>query len=271
MAGRTEADDRAGGAPTDGLRRFAGYAMAPNERGFCGPADHAGFAAQVRDGGRGHALAAMVRSFDGPLPYLRVIADAAGVADPFDPAVVTTYWLGGPLLDAVDPGVCTEALLAAFDGQPTVDPRRLHAARDIASPHHLFHVLVTYPWIDLVAAGRYQAVAQLDACRVRVGTVTAIGTAVGTGTAVGGIAVGATVSVRSRPLIAGPEGLALGPPRTEAVRPLDRPDAPALAPGDAVALHYDLLCDRLTTAEVEELQERSAVTLDAVNRCLLGR
>lgn len=260
-----------------GLRRFAGYALAPNERGYCGPTDHAELRAYVADGRSDEGLAALVRRFDGPLPYLRVIADAAGLADPFDPAVVHAYWLGGDLLDAVDPGLCTDALLAAFDGAATVDPRRLHATRDVASPHHLFHVLVTYPWIDLVAAGRYQAVAQLDACRVRVGTVVGVDGAGARGVGARRVgarraraADGAAVTVSSRPLLAGPEGLALGDPVTEVVRPLDRPDAPDLEPGDAVALHYDLLCDRLTSAEVAELQQRSVVTLAAVNRCLLG-
>lgn len=239
-----------------GLRRFIGFALAPNERGFCGPADHALLRDHLRDGSGGTELARLARAFSGPLPYLQVIADAAGIADPFDPQVVGAYWLGGDLLDAVDPQVCAAALLTAFAGQPTVDPRRIEATRDAAVPSHAYHVLVTYPWIDLVAAGRPQALQPLDDCRVRWGEVVAV--------------ADDAVEVSVQPLEVSEGRLALGAARVDLVRPVQRPDAPSLAVGDVVALHWDHLCDRLTAAEVRELATRTAAVMAVVNDRLLG-
>lgn len=238
-----------------GLRRFAGYAMAPNERGYCGPDDPELLRAYLRNGSADDGLAALARAFDGPLPYLQIIADATGIAEVFDPRVVEAYWLGNDLLDAVDPHVCAEALLVAFAGEPTVDPRRIVATRNGASPHHGYHVLVTYPWIDFVAKGHDSALDLLDSCRIRWGTVTAID--------------GTDVTVECPPLEVGGAGIRLGKPRNEIVHPLPRPDASAVQLGDQVSLHWDHLCDHLTAEEVERLRDRTVAVIKLVNRCLL--
>ncbi len=75
-----------------GRELFACYAFPPNELGYCGPAD----TTQAE-------LASHAKEFDGAWPYLQAIADAAGIADPLDDGVVRNYWVGGPLLDKVDP------------------------------------------------------------------------------------------------------------------------------------------------------------------------
>jgi hypothetical protein len=247
---------RPGGQGDSGLQRFAGYALAPNERGFCGPTDTRLLATGLRGGWGDEALGPLARAFTGPLPYLEVIADANGIADVFDPSVVEAYWVGNDLLRAVDPHVCADAVLAAFEGQPTVDPRRITATRDGASPTHVFHVLVTYPWIDLVAAGRTRALAMLDDCRVRWGTVERV-----QGPDV--------VVVRNRRLVVADGAIVLGELSSEVVRPVDRPGAPALRPGDLVTLHYDHLCDLVDATAIAQLQTRTAVTTELVNRCLL--
>ncbi len=239
-----------------GLRRFAGYAMAPNERGFCGPTDHRLLADRLRAGGEDDELAALVKGFDGPLPYLRLIAGANGIDDPFDPAVVEAYWLGNELLDAVDPHDCADALIRAFAGQPTVDPRRIAATADGASPHHGYHVMVTYPWMDLVAAGRVAALVPLDSCRIRPAEVMSV--------------QGQRVTVLVRPLELGEQGVCLGAARTVAVRPLDRPDQSPVVEGDQVTLHWDHLCETLSKRETAGLVDRTVGVLDLVNQGLLG-
>ena len=44
---------------------------------------------------------------------------AAGLADPLDDDVVRNYWVGGPLLDKVDPDELLTRLRSAFAGQVT--------------------------------------------------------------------------------------------------------------------------------------------------------
>src|SRR5690349_23848161 len=118
-----------------GYPTFARYAYPPNELGYCGPTDVAG-----PDLG-GHA-----REFDGAWPYLAEIAEAAGIEDPLDEEVVHTYWIGGRLLDAVDPDRLLARLRAAFTGQVTGLLGELTAVPAVLA-HHSFHVLVVYPWI----------------------------------------------------------------------------------------------------------------------------
>ena len=91
-----------------GRELFACYAFPPNELGYCGPAD----TTQAE-------LASHAKEFDGAWPYLQAIADAAGIADPLDDDVVRNYWVGGPLLDKVDPDELLTRLRSAFTGQVT--------------------------------------------------------------------------------------------------------------------------------------------------------
>ena len=97
---RTE-DDQADAA-VSGPVLFARYAFPPNQLGYCGPDDAAGFLARGVNGDD-HGLREMARDFDGALPYLRLIADGNGWPDALDPRVVEAYWLGGPELDRVGP------------------------------------------------------------------------------------------------------------------------------------------------------------------------
>ncbi len=91
-----------------GRELFACYAFPPNELGYCGPED-----TPIGE------LASHAREFDGAWPYLRAIADAAGISDPLHDDVVRNYWVGGPLLEKVDPEELLTRLRGAFTGQVT--------------------------------------------------------------------------------------------------------------------------------------------------------
>ena len=70
------------------------YAYPPNRLGLCGPAD----APSLRDGraaGADRELRELARGFEGAYPYLSLIAQENGIADPLDRRVVEAYWLGG--------------------------------------------------------------------------------------------------------------------------------------------------------------------------------
>src|SRR3954466_9498087 len=98
-----------------GYALFAQYAFPPNELGYCGPAD-ADVLLRADDPSR---VAAHAKAFDGAWPYLRAIADAAGIADALDADVVGSYWVGGELLNRVDPVALLDRLRTAFAGQVT--------------------------------------------------------------------------------------------------------------------------------------------------------
>jgi Family of unknown function (DUF6390) len=227
---------------------FARYAFPPNALGYCGPAD----AAVLLRGDNPAEVAAVAREFDGTWPYLRVIADAAGIADLLDADVVRSYWVGGPLLDRVDPTALLDQLRRAFTGQVTGLLAELTQPAG-ALAHHSFHVLVVYPWVRFLDRDATTALRVMQNCRIRWGTVESVD--------------GEHVKMLTRPLTFDSAVLALGDTVPERVRwakdGLSLIGAPE--PGDRVSAHWDWVCDSLTDAETAALATATQATLDVVN------
>ena len=229
-----------------GHETFASFAYPPNELGYCGPAD----AAHTE-------LASHAREFDGAWPYLQAIADAAGVSDPLDEDVVRSYWVGGPLLDKVDPAELLSRLRSAFTGQVTgllEDlPDRSHALA-----HHSFHVFVVYPWVRFLDRDPSTPLRVMQDCRIRWGTVDSV--------------EDEHAEIVSRPLSFDSGALALGDPRVETVRWSKDGDslAPPPTPGETVSAHWDWVCAVLSDADAGALADATQATLDLVNAARRG-
>ena len=220
---------------------FARYAFPPNELGYCGPADTAP-----------PELASHATEFDGAWPYLRAIADAAEIGDPLDEEVVRSYWVGGPLLDKVDPAVLLTELRTSFKGQVTGLLGDL-VAPEGALAHHSFHVFVVYPWVRFLDRDQNTALQVMQDCRIRWGTVESV--------------AGEQVVITSRPLSFDAGVLALGDPETERVNWSKGGVslAPAPEPGATVSAHWDWVCATLTDDESAALESATRATLDLVN------
>ncbi|MGH3582911.1 MAG: DUF6390 family protein [Mycobacterium sp.] len=229
-----------------GYAEFARYAFPPNELGYCGPAD----TDTLLRGGGAAELTAHARAFDGAWPYLDAIADAAGV-DPLDASVVRNYWVGGPLLQAVDPDALLSRLRASFAGQATGMLDALRTGEVLA--HHSFHVMAIYPWIRFLDRGAGKPVQVMQDCRVRWGTVESVH--------------GDHAVIDSQPLTFTDGRLGLGDPVEERVR--WRKDGYSLAPepsrGQTVTAHWDWLCGALHDGERDALATATQMSLDIVN------
>jgi Family of unknown function (DUF6390) len=227
---------------------FARYAFPPNELGYCGPGD----AGVLLRGDNPAEVAAHAKEFEGAWPYLRAIADAVGISDPLDADVVRSYWVGGPLLDRVDPAVLLADVRGAFTGQVT------GVLADVTQPagvlaHHSFHVFVVYPWVRFLDRDPGTPVKVMQGCRIRWGTVESV--------------EGEHASVLSRPLIFDDGVLALGEAVVEQVR-WSREGVSLIAPparGDTVSAHWDWVCDTLDDADSAALADATQATLDLVN------
>jgi hypothetical protein len=238
-----------------GALAFARYAYPPNTLGYCGPDDHRALLEHAAAGVAGPGLARLARGFDGAWPYLELIAGANGVRDPLDARVVEAYWIGNPLLERVGMAALGAALVERFRGRAGRGFARLAEAVPAgAVPHHSLHVFGVYPWVGLLRAGSVEhPLRVLDRCRVRWGEVVAV--------------TGGMVTVRSRPLTWDGRSLRLGAPTLE--QAVGARDGLALAgelrPGDRVALHWDWVCDRLTTRQLGALRHYTARQLAIVN------
>ena len=122
-------------------------------------------------------------------------------------------------------------------------------------PHHSFHVFEVYPWVGLLRDDRKAptAVAVLDRCRIRWGTVEAV--------------LGDRAVVRSRPILWDGRVLTLGEPVAETVECARAGTGfiGELAPGDVVSLHWHWVCDRLTPAGLKQLQRYTMRHLSIAN------
>jgi hypothetical protein len=227
----------------------------PNRLQYCGPTgdnrtlfDYA--IAGVTDGG----LTPLLSKFSGALPYLKLIARANGLADPFDARVVEAYWIGNELLRGVEVRQLYDSLLERFGKQLQGRTRELVLGKAPAGaqPHHSFHVLDVYSRVGQ----RDTTLGMLDACRVSWGRVVAV-------------EAGALIVERS-PLVLRDGKLALGPARQERVtRQIDgRGFADTAQPGDWVSLHWGWVCEVLDARQRRNLERFTRHHLAIANQTL---
>jgi hypothetical protein len=197
-----------------------------------------------------------VSGFSGAWPYLCVLAEVTGIDDPLDAEVVRAYWTGSPLLDQVNRAEFWRKLLdrIAAAGAGRYWAHLTPALLSEAMPTHGFHVFGVYPWTRLLtSANPGPALHVLDSCRIRWGRVTSV--------------QGEQAVVRGRHLAWDSRELRLGEETEDSVRLVDtgRAFVADVSPGDLVAVHWDLACDRLTVDELGQLRRWTEWQLGATN------
>ncbi len=234
-----------------GALLFARYAYPPNALGLCG-ADAPATLLEYGDAGASDGgLAELARTFDGAWPYLTLIAEANRIEDPLDPRVVEAYWVGNELLSRVRPGTLARHVRERFRGRIGKAGESLPGVVAAgAVPHHCFHVFAVYPWLGLLRGGVVdEPLRVLDQCRTTPALVLAV--------------ENETADVLAQPLLWEDGRLRLGEPQSRRVRWRDGGRAFARPqPGDLVSLHWDFVCDVLTT--------ETAARLAAVTRRVLA-
>ena len=239
--------------------RFARYAFGPNRLGYCGPEASRELFEQATGGGSDAALRNLARDFEGAWPYLQLIADANGIADPLDAAVVDAYWLGNDLLGAVSPAGLGRSLELRFRPRLRADGWRWMAATPEAGavPVHAFHVLDVFPKVGLLRSGELDGVLGImDSCRIRWGRVLERD--------------GDWLVVSAVPLELVGGKLRIGAARPERIRAwwdgasfLD-----AAAPGDTISIHWDWACERLDAGRLARLIGFTRREIEIANRSI---
>jgi hypothetical protein len=251
---------------------FARYAYAPNKLGYCGPPESATLATAGVDEARAAEVVvrAAARRFSGAWHYLEVLAKLTGIDDPLDARIVESYWLGGGVNETISSTEFGEELLARI--APEAAHYWAHLTPELipeAAGDHGFHVLGVYPWSRML--GKFGACATppppgatpahplhvLDRCRIRWGTVLS--------------REGEEIVVASRHLVWDGTALDLSEPAEEkvAVAVDGLSFLPDVAPGDQVALHWEWLCDRLSTEQVTRLEASTRDQLAKTNHRLV--
>src|SRR5207237_641962 len=97
----------------------------PNRLRYCGGDDNRTLFDYGMEGASDGGLPPLLRKFSGAVPYLKLIARANGLADPFDARVVEAYWIGNELLEGVEVRQLYDALLERFGKQLSGRTREL--------------------------------------------------------------------------------------------------------------------------------------------------
>ncbi|UQX89473.1 DUF6390 family protein [Jatrophihabitans telluris] len=236
-----------------GERMFARFAYAPNDLGYCGPAESAALFELAAEGSSEVDVLRLARGFSGAWPYLCLLAELAGIDDPLDARVVRAYWTGGSVLDRIDGPEFARRLLDTLGG--CTSSYWQHLSEDLLAEvqaTHGFHVFGIYPWSRLLGAGG-QPLRVLDNCRIRWGQVVEVEQQ--------------DVVVRCRRLTWDGERLGLARAALERVpyRVRGRGFVADPAPGQWLALHWNWACDRLTEPERAELERRTGWQLRVTN------
>jgi hypothetical protein len=238
---------------TTGAEMFARYAYAPNALGYCGPP----LGATLRDGSVDEVRRAATK-FSGAWPYLRVLSELTGIADPLDYRLVEAYWLGGGVGAGLDAGEFFDALLAII--APQAGHYWSHLTPDLAceaAGNHCFHVFGVYPWTRFLGRGMDEhPLGVLDNCRITWGTVIS--------------RTAHNVEIMCQKLLWDGEALTLSEPSP---RLLDvwadgYSAVPDVAVGDEVAVHWGRLCGRLQREQVGSLAESTYRQLRVTSRRL---
>jgi poly-beta-hydroxybutyrate-responsive repressor len=263
---KTEVTSRGGSTMSEGTRtlapasragmvRFIHYSFMPNRLGYCGPDQNSllfqyGIAGEADPG-----LPPVLTKFLGPLPYLRTIASAAGIADIFDDRVVEAYWIGNSLLDRINARELDTTLRARFAKELSPKLMEMVAGKvpQGARPHHSFHVFDVWRQVGRLEGN---VLATMDNCRISWGRVKSID--------------GAAVVVDRQPLLMQEGKLVLGPPQvTPVVRLFDGHGfVSELEPGDAVSLHWGWVCERITPDQVRSLERYTGQHLAIANQTI---
>lgn len=227
------------GTDQPGALLFARFAFPPNALGLCGPDTGMTLPDHVRAGRMDAELRRIAAGFEGAWPYLELIAAETDTPDPLDPCVVEAYWLGNGLLRGVGPRAHHADLETRFKPRARRDewPWLEAKAGSPALVHHSFHVLEVLPRIGMIRGGiPTDLVPVLERCLIRPGIVTAVGDG--------------ALDVTTSPLELVDGRLRFGAERTErlAFAPGDA-YGDGLETGDTVALHWERVCGRLTTAQ----------------------
>ena len=241
-------------AASSGLLAFIRYGFMPNHLGYCGGNEADLLFEHAARGQADARLAPLLAKFTGAVPYLKTIAAANGIGDPFDRRVVDAYWLGNDLLDRVEASALSRTLEDRFGRQLTGRLRDevLRKPPEGARPYHLFHVLDVYRRLE----AKEISMAAMENCRISWGRVRTVEPA--------------ALVVDRQALVERDGRLALGPEAPERVlRSLSGQGfTDDVSIGDWVSIHWGWACEVLDDARLAHLRRWSAHHLTLANQTI---
>jgi hypothetical protein len=242
----------------DGVTRAARYGFGPNRLHLCGPDANRDVFAYLEAGVSDPGLQYLLKGFSTLYPYLQEIAQANGIADPFDDRVVEAYWVGNALLEVVPQQRFYRHL------RDSLDLKRKYPAREFsqlvaklgqgARMHHNVHVLNAYKRTGHDA--KLHTLESMDACRVSWGKVIKV--------------EGPTVTVERQPLVQQERKFSLGSAVALKIRRRLEEDGSLddLKVGDTVTIHWGVICEVIRPSNLRFLKHYTNLAIRLTNPTL---
>lgn len=240
----------------DGILRCSKYAFGPNRLHYCGPDKNKEILSYIEEGETDQGLVGLLSQFETMYPYLRHIADANKIQDPLDDRVVEAYWLGNSLLDTIPKQKFYRHL---EENLRLKDKFGMHGFGFVAEkigrgalPFHAFHVFDVWKR----NGNDRHTVGNMDACRISFGKIISVN--------------GPFLTVETEPLVLQNGKLALGPTlQKKLIRELESDyDIEQLQPGDMVSMHWNVVCEKLTQRQVENLRKYTLMHMAIANETI---
>lgn len=242
----------------DGILRCSRYAFGPNRLHYCGPDKNREIFSYINEEVSDEGLTGLLKQFETMYPYLRHIAEANSIKDPFDSRVVEAYWLGNNLLLNVEKQQFHKHLVDGLHLKKKLDVRSFELVEDKiaegAVPHHSFHVLDI--WRRTGHVEKEHTLESMDECRVSAGVITKVS--------------GPFIEVQREPLVYIGGKLLLGEPVIKKlVRRLESEyDIEQLAVGDIVSIHWSVICEKISAQQATTLKKYTLKHIALANQTL---
>jgi len=245
-----------------GLIMAARYAFMPNKLRYCGGDNNSEIFNYVTHHTSDNGLKELLEEFATMFPYLKLIADANKIVDPFNERVVEAYWIGNDLLKNVDMNDFYRHMLDKQQLKKKLPPKLLEKIFGKiplgAKPHHSWHVLNISR-----QTGQYSmdyVLKTIEKCRIGWGRIKEIKKQ-STGLV-------STVIITHKPIEISDNKFVLGNEIDQEVwlEFNKQSFVDQIKIGDFVSVHWDWVCDFLTKEQVVNLNKWTIHNLNLVNQ-----
>jgi hypothetical protein len=242
----------------DGILRSSRYAFGPNRLHYCGPDKNGELGERIKHQSADPGLQSILKEFKTLYPYLKLIAEANEIRDPFDSRVVEAYWLGNELLEKVGKRRLYSFLVDDLEIKKKAESREVEwleqKVSEGAVPHHSFHVLNV--WRQTSPERVAQEFESLDECRVAAGEIVSVN--------------GPEIVVKAEPLVYLNGKISFGEPvKKTLARKLEAEyDIEQLVPGQLISFHWSVPCEVLTKEQAFNLKKYTLQNINFANQTL---
>lgn len=242
----------------DGILRCSRYSFGPNRLHYCGPDVNAELQAEIEAANPNPHLVAILREFKTLFPYLKLIASANNIVDPFDARVVEAYWLGNELLENVGRDRLRQFLVDDLEIKKKAKPREFEWLESKikmgAAPHHSFHVLNL--WRQTSDKVESKKPENLSECCINAGKITSVN-----GSEI--------VVITEMPIYFEGKFELSSPQEKRLTRQLEAEyDIEQLKPGQLVSFHWGVPCEGLTKEQVANLRKYTLKNINFANETI---